>query len=112
MPCNEMLTTRYQCMKGFVASKGRLRTSISSTHFGLTHQNANTQKKIVSIDLCQGHASCNLDLKSYLGSVPEFYFCEFVCGQVPTNFEETRVSHVQQATYCRIILIRQIMDNF
>ena len=34
--------------------------------------------------------------------VPECYFCEFVCGQVPKNFEETRVSHVQQATYITV----------
>ena len=78
-------------MKGFVASKGRLlRTSISSTHFRLTPQNANTQNRIIAIDLWPGHASRNIVFTSYPGSVPECYYCEFVCGQVPTNFEEKR----------------------
>ena len=69
MPCHAMkckqLATRYQCMKGFLASKGRLRTIISSTLFGLTPQNVNTQKMITSIDLWPGHESCNLVLTSY-----------------------------------------------
>ena len=56
-------------MKGFVASKGTLlRTSISSTHFRLTPQNANTQNRIIAIDLWPGHASRNIVFTSYPGS--------------------------------------------
>ena len=68
MKCKQ-LGTRYQCMKCFLASKGRLRTTISSTHFGLTPQNANTKKRSTSIDLWPGFASRNLVLTSYPGSV-------------------------------------------
>ena len=73
MPCHAMkckqLATRYQCMKRFLASKGRLRTTISSMHFGLTPQNANTKKRSTSIDLWPRFASRNLVLTSYPGSV-------------------------------------------
>ena len=38
--------------------------------------------------------SCNI----YSGTVPQYFFCQFVCGYVMTNFRKTTFSHVQQAT--------------
>ena len=86
----------------FFASKGKSKTSISSTHFSLTPQNADI-KRTTYTDLWQGHASRNLVLTSYPNSVPECYLRQFFSRQGADKFRVNNViscpaSHIYYST--------------